>query len=368
MANAALVSLGLAAALAPAALGHTADLTEVGQRAALVPTLTTAASPTTTVGDGQSIFDTATLIDVAVPGTLTFHLFGPDDATCSGEPIDETIEPVTSIADPIDSDEFLPPTAGTYRWEVFYTAGDVTLESGCNSAGESTVVNKAEPTLATAVEDASIPVGGTSTDTATLTGGYNPTGTIQFRLFPDDVCEEAFLFESVVPLNQGSAESGPSTPLTEPGTYHWQAFYGGDVNNAPIGTVCNEAGENVVVTELALPSLATYASRDTYVGKPVWDNAILSGGDAPTGTITFRLYGPGDEFCARPPVFTSTVDVTLDGKVQSGVFKPYKPGTYQWVASYSGDDANQAVSTDCGVEAEQVVVRKKKPYGGSPRP
>lgn len=96
--------------------------------------------------------------------------------------------------------------------------------------------------------------------------------------------------------------------------------------------------------------------------------AFLADGVAPTGTITFELYGPGDETCFGRPVFTSTVDVDGNGRYRSEEFRPRVPGAYQWVATYSGDDGNSEVRTRCDDPAERVVVKKKKPYGGRPRP
>jgi LPXTG-motif cell wall-anchored protein len=42
--------------------------------------------------------------------------------------------------------------------------------------------------------------------------------------------------------------------------------------------------------------------------------------------------------------------------VASGAFTPTVAGTYRWVASYSGDANNAAVSGFCGDAAETVVV------------
>ncbi|MEU7822797.1 hypothetical protein [Catellatospora sp. NPDC049133] len=67
-------------------------------------------------------------------------------------------------------------------------------------------------------------------------------------------------------------------------------------------------------------------------------------------------------------MFTTSVDVDGNGRYRSDAFRPRVPGAYRWVASYSGDDGNEAVRTSCDDEDERVVVKKKKPYGGKPRP
>jgi hypothetical protein len=87
------------------------------------------------------------------------------------------------------------------------------------------------------------------------------------------------------------------------------------------------------------------------------DQATLSGGDAPTGTIVFRLYGPDDLLCQDPPAFTSTVTVSGNGTYTSGAFTPSHSqfGTYQWTADYSGDSDNNPASSACGLEPIEVI-------------
>jgi hypothetical protein len=92
-------------------------------------------------------------------------------------------------------------------------------------------------------------------------------------------------------------------------------------------------------------------------GSAFRDEATLSGGSAPTGTITFRLYGPGDLICQNPPAFTSVVAVSGNGTYTSGAFTPSHSqfGTYQWTADYSGDPSNHPASSPCGLEPITVI-------------
>ena len=76
------------------------------------------------------------------------------------------------------------------------------------------------------------------------------------------------------------------------------ASYSGDANNQPAGpTACGDPNETVVITP-AHPAIQTVASGATVLGNPISDSATLSGGSHPTGTITFRVYGPDDSTCA----------------------------------------------------------------------
>ena len=85
--------------------------------------------------------------------------------------------------------------------------------------------------------------------------------------------------------------------------------------------------------------------------------------------ITFSLFGPDDSKCAAAPVFTSTVTVTGEGAVTSEPFVIQVPGSYRWVASYSGDSLNAAVGPmGCGDPAETVSVTAPPPPIPDPGP
>ena len=91
------------------------------------------------------------------------------------------------------------------------------------------------------------------------------------------------------------------------------------------------------------------------------DAAVLSGGSAPTGTITFRLFRNG----GGTPVDTEMVPVTGNGTYTTPVGYPVPktpagPGTYQWDTSYSGDAGNQS-ATDDNNPNQQVVVSAGSP-------
>src|SRR5207247_6795272 len=89
------------------------------------------------------------------------------------------------------------------------------------------------------------------------------------------------------------------------GTYRFIATYSGDANNNGATTACNDPNESVAVTK-ATPTLSTTASPSVAAGGSISDTAHLAGGSAPTGTITFTLYG--DATCTAS-VFTSTKTV-----------------------------------------------------------
>jgi hypothetical protein len=337
----------------------------------LTPTIATSATPTVPLG--TPISDTATVTGGAAPappptGTVVFTLFGPANPTCTGAPI------FTSGAQPLaggppptaSSGPFTTTAVGTYTWVAVYS-GDVnytSVTSPCGAPNEASVVTQAAPAIVTTATLAAT-VGSPITDTATLSGGDNPTGTITFTLFgPNNAtCTGTPIFTSTVPVNagNGSYTSAPFTPTT-PGTYRWIASYSGDANNLAATTACNDAGEQTTV-DRAAPTIVTQASGPVTLSQPISDTATLSGGVptppamGPTGTITFTLFGPANPTCTGTPIFTSTVPVNAgNGSYTSASFTPATPGTYNWVAVYSGDANNAPATSPCGAPNEASVV------------
>jgi hypothetical protein len=129
-------------------------------------------------------------------------------------------------------------------------------------------------------------------------------------------------------------------------------------------------GANCFSFRITRPQIVTSASGDVTIGdgNPIHDTATLSGGSNPTGSITFKLYAPNpngtaDTACSTLVATLGPVTVNGNGNYQSGPFTPSGTapqiaGTYQWIASYSGDANNEAVSTGCGDAGEQSVVNK----------
>ena len=85
------------------------------------------------------------------------------------------------------------------------------------------------------------------------------------------------------------------------------------------------------------------------------DSATLTGGLAPTGTITFDLYAPDGVTVVDTEVVTVSGNGTYT--TPTGYTLPTTSsvaGTYQWVASYSGDTNNNPASSTLGEEPVQV--------------
>ena len=217
------------------------------------------------------------------------------------------------------------------------------------------MITQATPTIAT-TPSAGGPVGSTGiSDTATVSGGFTPTGNVTFNLFaPGDTGCTGTPRSSTNPLNGATPPSATSStfPSTVVGTYHWTATYNGDANNVAVSSACT--AEPVVITQ-ATPTIATTPSAGGEDGTSISDTATVSGGFSPTGTVTFQLFGPGDTTCSTA-VFTSPDHELTAGSATSGVFSTTAVGTYEWVATYNGDANNAMVPSVCGDES--VIIGK----------
>jgi hypothetical protein len=225
--------------------------------------LQTKASPSVSLG--ASISDSAQMVGlpggaggIGSPptGTLTFDLYAPGDTTCA-TPI-FTSSPALAIQGGVVSTaasaSYTPAAgaSGTYNWRAFYP-GDSTYAATSTACGaETVVVTDVTPTLSTVASPAVQAGSGASlTDTATLTNGKAPTGSITFLLFPpsDPTCSGKVVDakSTVTVTNPASTVSQPFQPTTA-GTYHWIAVYSGDPHNGAVNGACSDPNESVVVT------------------------------------------------------------------------------------------------------------------------
>ncbi|MDP9091776.1 MAG: Ig-like domain-containing protein [Actinomycetota bacterium] len=105
----------------------------------LATSLTTAVT-SPAVHTGSPMTDTATIHGGAwLTGTVTFALFGPNDPTCAGMPLQTVIVPAGSATVSSGPVTVSPMPAGVYRWTASYSGDAVNLPSsdGCGAAGES---------------------------------------------------------------------------------------------------------------------------------------------------------------------------------------------------------------------------------------
>jgi hypothetical protein len=257
-----------------------------------------------------------------------------------------------------------------YRLQFVYS--DATNKTGGDSGEHCTTVGRVDViTIAPRTQTYNSSKSNSAnqlTDEGTLSGGFNPTGTITFTLYgPDDTnCSGAPVGSDTATVNGNGTYSGTVTiaapgATTAPGVYRWIANYSGDTNNTRTTNVCNDthngSEEHTAVIIEALNSAQDFQPRDTAT-------ITVTGTSTPplNGTLTFDLYkgacvpgnlldeltspvsGNGD-YTVTDPNFLSAL-VAANPNVPQGT-----SGTYNWKISYSGDtNGNADIDGACGRE------------------
>lgn len=241
-----------------------------------------------------------------------------------------------------------------------------TIEGASNieAANTTLTINAGNPTLTTNANPAIGTVGTPTTfgDSATVMGGFSPTGSITFTLYSDNNCSTTAIMTGSGTISSGGASWFANWTPTAPGTYYWRAIYNGDNNNNGYTTACGGAGQQIAISA-ANPTVTTTASPNTgTIGTSITagDTAILVGGYNPTGSITFTLYS--DSSCTSAVSGMSGTGTVSNGSASwSNNWTPTAPGTYYWRAVYSGDSNNNAFTTGCNDTGEQIVINKAPP-------
>src|SRR5262249_2906923 len=134
------------------------------------------------------LIDSATLANGFNPtGTITFTLVGPAGGVVDTETVtvngNGTYTTPTGFTLPAGA-----PVTGTYQWNAVYSGNaNNNTASDIGAINEQVTVSQASPTLLTAASpDVTLPPGPpgtvTLTDSAILSGGFSPTGSIMFTL------------------------------------------------------------------------------------------------------------------------------------------------------------------------------------------
>jgi hypothetical protein len=107
------------------------------------------------------------------------------------------------------------------------------------------------------------------------------------------------------------------------------------------------------VVILAIPTINTTSQpASAALGASIADQATVSGGANPTGTVTFNLYSNASG--TGTPLFTNTENL-VGGTATSASYTPAECGTFYWVATYNGDANNSAVTS--GTSSEPVTIQ-----------
>jgi hypothetical protein len=316
---------------------------------ALDPTLTATASGNTV---GGQVTAAATLGNGTIPGgQLTFRAFGPGDANCSGPAAFSSGVQVNGNGT-YASPAFTPNQVGTYRWTVSYS-GDpfhTAANTGCGAA--TSAIAKANPTIAGKV-GRKLTVGTRFRDTATLAGAFAPGGTITFEIYlpGSSRCERPDFTNTVKVNGNGSYSSDPFV-AKQAGRYRFVARYSGDASNQAATEACGSPDQLARVGKRT-PKLRP---RAKLIGpQQISIRASLANASAPSGVVSFRLFGPDDRRCSGRPAFTGSLRIRKNGAFTLAEYIATEPGVYRLGIAYSGDPRNTKTKFTCaGTQAIAV--------------
>src|SRR5208337_2133053 len=243
---------------------------------------------------------------------------------------------------------------GTDYWVATYNGDSNNASVTSVTTAEPVTVTMAQPAINTSQTPASATVGSSIADQTTVSGGYNPTGSVTFNLFSNSNGTGLLFTDANVALVNGAATSTGYT-ATATGTDYWVATYNGDTNNGKVSS--GLADEPVTVTP-ATPSINTSQQPATAtVGSSIADQATVSGGDNPTGTVTFNLYSNSSG--SGTPLYTDANVALVSGVATSAGYTATATGTDYWVATYNGNANNNSVTS--GTASEPVIISRATP-------
>ncbi len=217
--------------------------------------------------------------------------------------------------------------------------------------------------------------------TGALSSGSAPGGSISFKVFGPQAVAPSSCASGGTPVGSSVPVSGndtynPSSDFTPPsaGDYWWYATYSGDSANNPAASLCGPSMPETVVTAsgLANPSLSLSAPSAGSAGEPISAASVsgtLAGGSAPSGSVSFKVFGPQ---ASAPSICTaggsavgSGVSVSGNGTYNpSSEFTPSGAGDYWWYATYGGDSANNPAASPCGPSMAETVITGSSGSGG----
>ncbi len=218
----------------------------ISQASSAIVTKQSAGGPVGTV-----LSDTATVTGSAgsPSGTVVFRLYAPSNPTCNPDngaaAFTSAAIKLTSVSPGVSnaaSGPYTSATVGQYHWVASYSGDGVYKAATSGCADEPVTTTQAAPSIATtASAGGNVPVA--VSDSAVVSGGHNPTGSVVFTLYPSlaacNAATGAVYTSPAEALTAGKAASGSFT-LTTAGTYQWVAKYSGDATNASTSSKCGD--------------------------------------------------------------------------------------------------------------------------------
>jgi hypothetical protein len=314
------------------------------------PTIATTLS-SNSIPAGDSVTDSAVLSSgFQAGGTVTYNFFAGSTCSGTGTTVGSPVT-VTNGAVPNSASQTFA-TAGSFSWNAVYS-GDANNNGATSPCEPLSVTSVTVVTVSTSLSSTSIPVGGSVTDSATLSGVTSTAGgTVTYNFFTGSTCGgTGTAVGSPVTVTNGIVPNSAAQSFNTAGSFSWNAVYSGDANNAGAVSAC----EPLTVNQAAPTVTTTVSSANVPVGTSVHDSATLSGGFNAGGSLTYTLFS--NSGCTGTGTVISTATVTGGVVPDSSSTMPVPAGSYSFQASYGGDTNNKAAISAC----EPFTVAKATP-------
>jgi len=171
-------------------------------------------------------------------------------------------------------------------------------DTASGTVNKQTLFAKVSPTISTTPNPANGTVGDMLNDTATLSGGFSPTGSVTFKLYPpaDSTCSGTASYTDA----DASAPyaTSPGFASNAAGVWHWTADYAGDANNNATSSGCTAepvtvaaAKGHIIVDKVTDPSGSSQSfsfttSGSGYNGFSLTDAASPNNQELDAGTYS----------------------------------------------------------------------------------
>ena len=310
-------------------------------------------NPVASIMAGTAVHDTAIISGSSgvYTGTVTYSVFTGSTCGGTGTIVGGPVTVINGVAPNSAPQTF--DTPGSFSWNAVYS-GD-SGNSPATSSCEPLTVNKASPTISTSLSSNPITVGGSVTDSATLSNSFQASGTVVYSFFSGSSCAgTGTQVGSPVTVTSGAVPDSGSQTFNTAGGFSWNAVYSGDANNNGATSTCepltvNPASGVIITTTLSNNAIA--------VGDSASDSATLTGVTANAGgTVTYSFFSGST--CAGTGTPMGNPVTVANGVVPNSASQVFNTaGSFSWSAVYSGDANNGGATSVC----EPLTVNKVSP-------
>ncbi len=226
-------------------------------------------------------------------GTVDFNRY--QNTTCSGT---ATVEAGVALSSGLaqSATTTVPNTGLSY---IVHYSGNGTYPAGDTSC-QALTASSTSVTITTNLSTSTAVYAGSSIyDTSTLSGATsNASGAVTYKVYTNNSCNAGEMSAGSGNVVNGIVGNSNSIQFNTPGTYYWQAVYGGDSQNNIATSTCGSEVLTVIATSSpavnTAPTITLLGANPFYltVGQTFNDPGATST-DAQEGSLTYKIIKTG---------------------------------------------------------------------------